>query len=393
MQPLLIGAALLAAVAASEWLAERTALRHLGSALLVIVLTALLANIGIIPTYSGDVAIYTGIFEYVAPLSIFLLLLQVRLAGLLRAGLPMLLLFLLGAAGTTVGVFAGMAAVGGEAAFGEAYRALGGMFVGTYIGGSVNFNAIALEYGVMQNGALYAGAAAVDSAMTTLWMAVTVLLPRLLGNRGTPTERRLQLNDLEASKSPNDPAHPPRIGDLHAERAAPFDIAALLGLGAASVAFSAWLAERLAANFGMTVPSVLILTTLALLAAQLPQVQRIAGARTLGWFSVMLFLAVIGALCDIGALRRIGALAADLSLFVVIVIAIHGVVVFGIARLLRLDPAQAAVASQANVGGGTSALALARSLGREELVVPAILIGAVGNGLGTYLGFLATAWL
>ncbi len=28
---------------------------------------------------------------------------------------------------------------------------------------------------------LYAGAAAVDSAMTTIWMAVTVVVPRLLG--------------------------------------------------------------------------------------------------------------------------------------------------------------------------------------------------------------------
>ena len=34
----------------------------------------------------------------------------------------------------------------------------------------------------------------------------------------------------------------------------------------------------------------------------------------------------------------------------------------------------AAVASQANVGGSTSALALAKSLGREDLLVPAILL-------------------
>ena len=70
-----------------------------------------------------------------------------------------------------------------------------------------------------------------------------------------------------------------------------------------------------------------------------------------------------------------------------------GLTVFGVSSILRVDPAVAAVASQANIGGGTSALALARSLGRADLVLPAILVGALGNGLGTYLGFLTAAWL
>jgi uncharacterized membrane protein len=45
------------------------------------------------------------------------------------------------------------------------------------------------------------------------------------------------------------------------------------------------------------------------------------------------------------------------------------------------------VASQANVGGATSALALARSLGRSDLVLPAVLIGSLGNALGTFIAF------
>ncbi|MHC5065166.1 MAG: DUF819 family protein, partial [Planctomycetota bacterium] len=47
-----------------------------------------------------------------------------------------------------------------------------------------------------------------------------------------------------------------------------------------------------------------------------------------------------------------------------------------------------AVASQANVGGSTSALALARSLGRGEMVLPAILVGSLGTALGNFAGFL-----
>ena len=84
-------------VALSEWLVRRTVLRHVGSALLVIVLTAVLANLGIIPTYSDEIPVYHGVFEFLAPMSIFLLLLRVHLGGVLRAGRPILLMFGIGA--------------------------------------------------------------------------------------------------------------------------------------------------------------------------------------------------------------------------------------------------------------------------------------------------------
>ncbi len=115
--------------------------------------------------------------------------------------------------------------------------------------------------------------------------------------------------------------------------------------------------------------------------------------RVTGWLAVMIFLAVIGSLCDVSALAQIGRLGGRLIVFVSVLVAVHGLVVFGLAGLLRVDWDMAAVASQANIGGSTSVLALARSLGRSDLVLPAILVGALGNGLGTYLGFLTASWL
>ena len=135
------------------------------------------------------------------------------------------------------------------------------------------------------------------------------------------------------------------------------------------------------------------LTTLALLLAQLPIIQRLRGTRVCGMLAVMLFLAVIGALCDISALRAIGDLGKTLALFVVVVVSVHGLMVFVTAAACRLDPQTAAVASQANIGGSTSALALARSFERADLVLPGILVGSLGNAVGTYLGFFAAHWL
>ncbi len=136
-----------------------------------------------------------------------------------------------------------------------------------------------------------------------------------------------------------------------------------------------------------------MLTTLSLMLAQLPSVQRLRGSRVAGWVAVMFFLSVIGALCDLTALRQIGQLGTSLFLFVTVLVIVHGIVTFGTAALLRTDLPTAAVASQANIGGSTSALALAKSLGRNDLALPAILVGTVGNALGNYLGVLTATWL
>jgi uncharacterized membrane protein len=380
-EPPALIAALVALVALSEWLARHTWMRHLGAALLVIVLTAVAANLGVIPTYGPDMPVYDGIFAYVAPLGIFWLLLLVDLRSLGKIGGPTLALFLIGAAGTVIGVLFAHWATGGARAFGEHHAALAGMFTGTYIGGSVNFNAIALEYRVMENGGLYAGAAAVDNAMTTLWMAACVALPTLLA-------RAWPAGD---GPSPGGRVAVPVRDD--AETASVLDLSIVIALGLGAVLASDLLARGISRLSGLNVPSVIVLTTVALVLAQLPQVKRLRGVRLLGLFAVYLFLAVIGSLCDVRALVAIGALAPALAGFVIILVTIHALVIFGAARLLRIDLATAAVASQANIGGGTSALALARSLGRGDLELPAILAGSVGTALGNYAGFIVAAAL
>lgn len=377
--PLFIAAVLSLNVVLAEWLVRRTFCRHFGTALLVIVVTAIVANLGIIPTTSTDAPLYNGVFDYVAPLAIFWLLLKVNLRDVLQAGPAMLILFCIGAVGTSLGVIVGMKVVNGAEHIGESYRAIGAMFVGTYTGGSVNFNALALAYDVGRDGILYTGSVAVDNIMTSVWMIATIVLPRLLAPYWPAASGERSSNQRTSAA--------PLLGiDDDTETVHPIDLGLLFAAGLAAM----WLSE-LAAGWlgarGLNVPSILILTTLALLLAQIPAVNRLTGARLLGMFAVYVFLAVIGAFCDVAALASIGELGTTLLLFVVIVVAVHGLITFGSAAVLRIDRDVAAVASQANIGGGTSALALARSLGRQDLVLPAILVGSLGTGLGTYLGF------
>ncbi len=362
-------------IVASEWLVRQTFLKHFGSALLVILLTAVVANVGLLPTGSTEAApvpAYDGIFAYVAPLAIFWFLLPVNLRDVMKAGLPMIGLFLIGSAGTTVGVLIGMWAVDGSETLGPLFHAVGGMFVGTYTGGSVNFNAVALHYDVVRDGLLYGGAIVVDNIVTTVWMVATLALPRLvarLWQRRTLAEGLAVRGEVVLGIEED------------TETMHPVDLSLVLALGFAGV----WLSNTLGVMTG--VPSILILTVLALVLAQLPAVQRLKGVRVVGMYAVYLFLAVIGAYCDLGAMADLKHLGVVLLAFAFLAVAVHGVITFVAAWVLKIDPDIAAVASQANVGGGTSALAIARSLGREDLVLPGVLVGSLGNALGTFLGF------
>ena len=385
-QTLYIVAVLCLVIAGTEWLVRRSFLRHGGTALMVIIFTAIIANFGLLPTSSTDadpVPAYNAIFGTVAPLAIVWLLLKVNLRDILRAGLPIITLFIIGSLGTVAGVIAGMVLVDGPERIGPLFGPLGGMFTGTYTGGSVNFNAVALRYDVMREGVLFGGASAVDSIMTTVWMAATIAIPRWLRPHW-PKSRWGRGGPADAAPGSADRA--PDLGvDEDTERVHPVDLALVLAIGFGTL----WVSQRLeawTAAMGFPIADILILTVIALILAQFRAITDLAGSRTLGLFSVYLFLCVIGAHCDVRALADIGPLGLALLVFTFTIIVVHGFITFGAARLLRLDVDIAAVASQANVGGGTSALALARSLGRGDLVLPAVLIGSLGNAAGTFLG-------
>lgn len=381
--PLYVLTVLCFCVVLSEWLSNNTSFRHLGSALLVIVIAAVLANFSLIPTASNATPLYEGIFHYVAPISIFYLLLGVNLRELKQAGPPMLLIFLLGAMGTILGVLTGMWIISGSTALGEHYAAIGGMFTGTYIGGGINFNAVALHYDIMKTGNLFAGAIAVDNIMTTLWMIITIALPKLLFAL-FPREKSIQQANTSAAAV--------NSSDLETETLNPLDFGIMAGLGVAAL----WVSEGLASisgAAGFPIPSIIIITTIALVMAQMPFFQQLKGAKVLGMFSVYLFLAVVGAYCEIFALAEIGAIGVALMIFASVLVLIHGLICFGGGMLISRDWDLIAVASQANIGGSTSALALAKSLSRNDLLLPGILVGSLGNGIGTYLGFLVAGLL
>ena len=342
--------------------------KQFGAALLVILFTAVIANLKLIPSASDSIGLYDVIFQYIAPISIFYLLLNVNLNSIKKAGLPMISLFVIGSLATTLGIFISWVILSPENILGEDAKIIAGMLTGTYTGGSVNFNAIAIEYGFQKKGVLYAGTIAVDNVVTAIWILVTLILPMFLS--------KIWKSKIEHNKISNEQV---KISDKGIDL---ISLAWLTFLGIMSF----YLSEILVQYFPR-IPSILILSTFGIGLAQTKFVSNLKGGHDLGLYLVYLFLAVIGAYCEIGAVYQLKEIGFTLLLFTTLAVSFHGILTIIIGGLVYRDWQMIAIVSQANVGGGASAIALAETFNRKELILPAILVGTLGNALGTYLGF------
>lgn len=365
----------------SEWLAKFKYLKHIGSSLIIIILGAIFANLHFIPSSGNSPHLYDQIFIYAAPLGIFYLLLEVKLTDLKLAGLPMLLMFLLGAFATVAAVILSYYIIQPQHGISMA-PAIAGMFTGTYVGGSANLNAVALAYQVNHQPTLYAAINAVDNIITTVWILMTIFLPIIL-QKYFPRKRKIP----KEFENKTDEELRTLMNESKAEIKI-IDISILIAIG-----FGGLYLANLIAAFIPQIPAIITLTTLALILAQIPFIQKLQGGKVMGIILIMLFLAVIGAFCDIEALRKSEAAATILLRWDFILIFLHGLIIFGIGGLLRVDWDIIGVASNANVGGSTSAPVCAASLGRKDLQLPGLLVGALGNALGTYLGFMVVHFL
>lgn len=362
--PLALTTVIVAITALSFWLARNFGwAAKMGASLMVILFGALLANLDLVPVSSNVYGLIGGPITSVA---IVWLLFAVDLRDLKVAGPRMLAAFLIAVAATAVGALAAFALLGHF--FPEDGWRLAGVMTGTYSGGSLNFVSVGRAVGL--SGTLFAAATAADNLVTGVWVGATLLLPVWLGRfYVAPPRIERAVGDEEIHAA--DPMHA-SVG---------FRVIDMLLLGGLALALV--LAAERTADLTPAVPSVIWLTTYALVVAQLPPVRALPGALQLGTLALHLFFAVIG----IGSrVDQILAVGIQVFYFTAIVVAVHGILLFVIARLVRLDVETTAVASQASIGGPSTAIALAVARKRPELALPGAMVGLLGYALGTYAG-------
>jgi uncharacterized membrane protein len=360
--------AFIAFLAALAFVLERRfpALSKVGASLLTLVFGAVVSNVGLVPAASP---VYDTIAGPVTMLAIAWLLLSVNLSDVKKVGGRMFGAFGLAVLGTALGAFVG--AVVFAPALGESGWQLAGVFTGTYSGGSVNF--VSVGRVVELPDALWAGATAADAMTTGIWMAATLLLPVWLARFYPPVPKALTelSDDQKAAGGQEHPFFAP--ASLSA-----LDLSVLVAAGLGLLT-----AADLTARLIPQVHSVLWLTTYALILGQTRWFHHAEGALQLGTMVLLLFFVVIGIWSRVSEIAAVGAVV---FFYTLVLVGVHGLVVYGGGYLAKLDLGTLSVASQAAVGGPPSALAVAVAREWPGLVLPGIIMGLLGYAVGTYMG-------
>nr|WP_206708239.1 DUF819 family protein [Koleobacter methoxysyntrophicus] len=111
----------------------------------------------------------------------------------------------------------------------------------------------------------------------------------------------------------------------------------------------------------------------------------IKGSEELGTFLIYLFFVVIGVPASIELIIKRSPL---LLVFCIIMVVVNLLVTLILGKLFKFHLEELLVASNANIGGPTTAAAMAIAKGWNELVLPSVLIGVWGYVIGNYFGIL-----
>ena len=372
--PLALATLIAAVTALAFWLDYRfPALGKVGASMMAIIFGAILSNTGLVPAASP---VYDVVVGPVTSVSIAWLLLSVDLRDLVKAGPRMTGAFIIAVVGTMIGAFVAALLYGDQ--FPEDTWRIAGALTGTYSGGSVNFVSVGRELGL--SGTLFAGLNAADAVVTGLWLGATLILPVWLARFFAPVRKAARAEGTPVEQGGTDPDERSRHHPYFVrEGLSAVGIANLFAAGLILVFASEWLSDLYPA-----VPSILILTTLALALGHSPLYREAPGAMQLGSVGLHFFFVLIGILSRVSEIAAVGF---EIFYFTLTVVGVHGIWVLGLGKLFRLDIGTIFVASQAAVGGPSSALAVAIAREWRHLVLPGVVMGLFGYAVGTYLGF------
>ncbi len=362
--------------------------------IIALLIALALSNLNIIP---ADSPVYDNVWGYVVPLAVPMLLYRANIKRIWKESGRILIIYLISGIGTVIGGLVAFFALRGAI---PNLSSIAPMFVGTYTGGSVNFVAMSESFAV--DGATVSAALVADNLLMALYFFALVAMPAISIFRKsfkTPIIDKLE-NSKDNGLSENKTLASKYWG---AKEISLLDIAVNIALAFTIVTVSTMIADALSGAIGSSTKireamslffgnKYLIITTLTMILATIfsSKFEKLRGSQEIGTFLIYLFFAVIGAPASLKLIFRESPL---LLVFAFIIVLINMLISLVLGKVFKFSLEEVIIASNANIGGPTTAAAMAVSKGWTALIVPALLVGTLGYVIGNYYGLLIGAIL
>ncbi|KAL4435946.1 hypothetical protein ABPG77_000708 [Micractinium sp. CCAP 211/92] len=376
-----IWAALAAAGCAGLWCEQTKWGKEMSGALLSTLFGLALSNLGVVPAEAPHV--YGVVNSYLLPLAVPLLLFSADLRRVLRETGRLLGAFTWGALGTVIGSLLAFWLMPLRSLGADSWKVAAAL-TARHIGGSVNYVAVseALE---LSPSARMAGLAADDLIVSAYFVSLYALAKKAAGP-APPADPAAAQQAAAADQAGSSQ------GGGHGGGGDGRTITVLHGATALALASAiCFVGTQVAAAMRYKGGSITVITaitvTLATLFPRLLAPLRASG-EGLAAILMQLFFASVGAS---GSIATVMKTAPSLFLWSAVAVSTHlGVVLVG-ERLLGFSRKESCLASNANIGGPTTAAGMAAAKGWRSSLVPALLIGIMGYATATFVGVACAA--
>lgn len=348
--------------------------RNITGAIISLLLATIFSNLNLIPHSS---IVYDNIFDYVVPMSITLLLFNCDLKQIYKESGRLLILFLISSLGSVLGAFLGYVLLRDTIPI---LASIAGLMTASYVGGSVNFIAVASAFNIP---------AGVISAATV--SDNLLMIPYFLILISIPSAKFFKKNFLLSHANSNEEERKFSLISNNKSFAISLrDFALSFSVSSIIVTISFTLADFLKNFFRGSFVNIfsnkyLVLATVTIIFTTIFSefFKNIKSSNMLGTFLIYVFFTVMGSQASIISILENSPL---IFLFCLIIVSVNMFITFLAAKIFNFTLEEAIIASNANIGGATTAVALASSKGWKNLLAPSILVGTFGYIIGTYLG-------
>jgi len=353
---------------------------------IAMVIAALFSNFKIIPTESK---VYDDVWSFLVPLAIPLLLFKANIKKIWKESGRLVILFLLSSLGTLIGVFVGFFILKN---FIPMLYKVSAMMTGSYIGGSVNFAAMSQSFDVP--GEVVSAAVVSDNLIMAVYFLLLIALPSMAFILKFLKQKTIVKNNSENNFSAN---------FWKAKEISLKDIALCIAASFAIVFVSQVIADyfnsvipasdiNLSFLRGMVGNKYLMITTITMiLATYFPKFfGDLGGSQEIGALIIQIFFVVIGIPASVSLIVEKSPL---LLVFCAIIVSVNLLVTLFFGRIFKYKIEEVVMASNANIGGPTTAAAMAIAKGWTSLIVPVMLVGCLGYVLGNYFGIFVGDFL